>query len=413
LAQAERKNMERMAESVPDTDEQALHHFLSNSPWDADGVVGHVAERANDVLEKGDRCLLIDETGIPKKGEKSVGVARQWCGSLGKVDNCQVGVFAVLGRGKHAAPIDYRLYLPKVWVDDEKRCRLAGVPSHRMAPLRKHDLALEMVRAARKRGIDFSWVGFDGFYGEDPTFLRQLDQDGEIFMADVHCDQRIWLEDPRPQVPQRRSRRGRKPEKLKARSKPLRVDKWVYQQPPSAWRRVQVRDTTKGELVVDMLHQRVWLWDREEPGAHQWHLVVRREVDGSKTKYSLSNAPEGTPLARLAFQQAQRFWVERAFQDAKQHCGLDEYQARGWRGWHHHMALVLMSMQFMLEQRLRNQDLYPLLSCADIVSLLKHFLPKRAADRNEVFRQMEVRHKKRQAAIDSAYKIQGVRPDGA
>jgi len=400
--------MERMAEAVPETDAQALQNFLSNSPWDPDAVIGHVAERANDALGK-DKCLLIDETGIPKKGEKSVGVGRQWCGALGKVDNCQVAVFAVLGHSRHAAPIDCRLFLPKSWVKDRERCKQAGVPSHRLKYLRKHDLALEMVRTARDRGIDFTWVGCDGFYGEDPDFLRKLDQMDEIFMADVHCDQMIWLEDPQPHVPPRRSQRGRKPKKLKAQSASIRVDTWVHQQPSSAWQRTRVRDTTKGNLVVDMLHQRVWLWDGKEANAHQWHLVVRREVDGNKIKYSLSNAHSDTPLVRLAFQQAQRYWVERAFQDAKQQCGLDEYQFRGWRGWHHHMALVLMAMQFMLEQRLQNQELYPLLSSADIVSLLKYFLPKRVADQEEVFRQMAIRHKKRQAAIDSAWKIQSRR----
>jgi SRSO17 transposase len=407
LVQAEKRNMERMAEAVPDADEQSLQHFLSSSPWDADAVIGKVAERSNEVLQDGeDRCLLIDETSFIKKGTHSVGVARQWSGTLGKVDNCQVGVFGVLGHGIHATPIDCRLYLPKSWVEDPERCERAGVPLDRIVLLRKQDLALEIVDTARQRGVSFSWVGCDGFYGKDPGFLRALDRRGEFFVADVHKDQMVWTEDPGLQIPPRTSSRGRPPEKPKARIPPIRVDKLADQAPSSAWQRVTVRETTKGDLVVDVLHKQVWLWDGEEPLPQQWHLIVRRELDGSKLKYTLSNFPADTPVEHLAYAQAQRYWVERAFQDAKQNCGLDDYQVRGWLGWHHHMALVMMAMEFMLEERLKNQAIYPLLTCADIVSLLRYFLPKRAVTEEEILRQMTIRHKKRQSAIDSARKLQ-------
>jgi SRSO17 transposase len=413
LVQAEKKNMERMAEMVPESNEQALQHFVSNSPWDANAVMDQVAMRSNEALQDGeDRCLLIDETACLKKGTKSVGVSRQWAGTSGKVDNCQVGVFAVLGHGIYATPIDCRLHLPENWVEDPERCEAAGVPSHRIKLLRKHDLALEMVEGARQKGISFSWVGCDGFYGEDPAFLRDLDKMGEVFVADVHKDQMVWIEDPEPRVPPRKSTRGRAPEKLEPRMSPVRVDLLAAQAPASSWQRVTVRETTKGKLVVDIFHQRVWLWDGEESSAHEWHLIVRREIDGGKLKYTLSNAPADTSVERLAFAQAQRYWVERAFQESKQHSGLDDYQVRGWLAWHHHMALVMMAMQFMLEEKLKHQDLYPLLSCADIVSLLKYALPKRAVTQEEILRQMEIRHKKRKSAIESARKIQAKRLAG-
>ncbi|MBF0566120.1 MAG: transposase [Nitrospirae bacterium] len=149
----------------------------------------------------------------PKKGKKSVGVSRQWIGQLGKVDNCQAGVFAALGC--YVAPIDFRLYLPEVWTDDKNRCRDAGVPEEAMVFKRKHDLALEMVDYARSKGISFNWVGFDGLYGEDPAFLRSLDKMGEIFVADVHKNQRIYLENPEPVVPSSKSGKGKEPTKLK------------------------------------------------------------------------------------------------------------------------------------------------------------------------------------------------------
>jgi SRSO17 transposase len=400
--------MERMAEVVPDSDDQSLQHFLTHSPWDEGAVIDQIAQDADQLIGgKADSCLLIDESSFAKNGTKSVGVARQWCGRRGKVDNCQVGVFAILGCKTHSVPIDCRLFLPQAWVQDEQRCLAAGVPKEAIEFNRKHDLALQMVISTRARGVRFNWVGCDSLYGEDPSFLRALDQMHEIFMADVHKDQHIYLQDPAPIVPRARSKRGRKPSRLKAQTKPIQVHEWVQQQPDEAWRRLTIRDTTKGKLRVDMLHQRVWLWDGKATQAKHWHLIVRREVNGSKIKYSLSNAPANTALKRLAYMQAQRYWVERSFQDSKSSCGMSDYQARSWLSWHHHMALIMMAMLFILEQRLLYKDSHPLLSCADIISLLCNFLPKRSITSKEVLHQLEVRHRKREASIQSAYRKQG------
>ena len=407
LMQARRKNMERMAEVVIDSDEQALQHFLSNSPWDEREVLDQVARDA-DVLLGGtpDSALLIDESGITKKGRHSVGVSRQWNGRLGKVDNCQVGVFAALNRGALATLIDVRLYLPKVWVDDAKRCASAGVPKAAQCLRSKADLALEMVQHNRRLGIRFAWVGMDGGYGKEPALLRALDRAHEVFMADVHKDQQVYLEDPRPHVPAWTGR-GRQPTRAAAQTPAQRVDAWVAAQPDTAWQRVTLRDSTKGELIIEVLHERVWLWDGAEPAAHEWHLLVRRELGArADRKYSLSNAAADTPVWRLAQMQGQRFWVERTFQDGKSHAGLDHYQARGWRAWHHHMALVMMAMLFMLEERVAAADTVPLLSCSDVETLLAHFLPRRDVSIDEVIRQMQVRHAKRQAAIDYAFEKQ-------
>ncbi len=187
----------------------------------------------------------------------------------------------------------------------------------------------------------------------------------------------------------------------------MRVDDWTRQQPITAWQSVTLRDGTKGPLRVDILHQRVWLWDGEEAQAQLWHLIVRREIDDpTEIKYSLSNAAADTPAPRLAFMQGQRYWIERALQQGKQDVGLGDYQVRGWRGWHHHMTLVMMAMLFLLEERRLHQQTRPLLSGRDIRALLNHFLPWRDTTLEEVLRQMEARHRKRQAAIDSAYRQQ-------
>ena len=408
LLQAETKNMERMEEVIPDADHQALQHMLSASAWSERAVLDRVAQDANRLLGGyEDSALLIDESGCPKKGTQSVGVARQWCGQLGKVENCQVGVFAALSRGSDVTLIDERLFLPEVWTTDAARCQAAGIPKAQRGFQRKTDLALAMITHARQQGIGFAWVGFDGFYGNDPAFLRALEDQGEIFVGDAHKDQRIYLEDPQPIIPPAKAPRGRPPTALQAQAPALRVDRWVQQQPATAWQPVTLRDGTKGSLRVDILHQRVWLWDGEEAQARQWHLIVRREIDDpTEIKYSLSNAMADTPAPRLAFMQGQRYWVEHALRQGKQDVGLGDYQVRGWRGWHHHLALVMMAMLFLLEERQLHQQTRPLLSGRDIRALLNHFLPRRDTTLAEVLRQMEVRHRKRQAATDSAYRKQ-------
>jgi SRSO17 transposase len=178
-----------------------------------------------------------------------------------------------------------------------------------------------------------------------------------VFLADVHKDQRIYPVDPDPVVLPLQSKKGRKPSRLKAQTAAVRVDKWVAQQSEDDWQRLSLRNTTNGKLIVDVLHKQVWLWDGEESRAHPWHLIVRREVKSpGKLKYSLSNAPTDMSTDRLAYTQAQRFWIERSFQDAKNQCGMSDYQARGWRSWHHHMAMVLLVMLFFLEERILHKE---------------------------------------------------------
>lgn len=407
LMQAIKKNIERMIEVVPDANYQAVHNFVSESPWEHAPVTGQVARDCERLLGGGpDTSLIIDESGLPKKGKESVGVARQWCGRLGKLDNCQVGVFAALSCGARVSLIDERLYLPEEWTKDKKRCRKVGVPAD-VRFKTKSELAYDMILAQRAMGTRFAWVGLDGGYGKDTPLLCALDDAPEVFVADVHKDQLIYLANPAPFIPERQGKIGKFPTRLVAKIKGLRVDKWVARQPKTAWQRLTIRDATKGKLQADFLFRRVWIWNKAEAKARCWHLVVRREEGAEETiKYSLSNAPEVITKRRLAFMQGQRFFVERALQDAKSHAGMDHYQIRGWRAWHHHMALVMMAMLFMLETRINNKDRIPLLSCGDIETLLAHFLPRRDVTKAEVLRQMQYRHHQRQASIDSAYSRQ-------
>lgn len=399
LMQAGLRNLERMVEAVPDAVWHEQQHFATYSPWNANGLMKHVACDADRLIGGQDDSFLVgDESAFSKKGDKSVGVARQWNGRLGKVDNCQVGVFTALARRDRVTLIDTRLFLPEEWTKDKKRCRRAGVPEDRLEHRTKPELLFEMVKKHRANGLRFAWTSVDALYGNDPAFLRGLEDEGETFMADVHCDQHIYLDDPRPYRPRRKSKRGRKPTRLKARRKSIRVDQWVAQQPATAWQTVTVRQTTKGELTVRVLHRLVWLWNGKEERARQWHLIVCEKIaETPQRKYSLSNAAHDTPRKRLAYMQSQRYWVERALQDAKSQAGLDEYQVRRWNGWHHHMAMCMLVQLFLLETKIKHANQCPLISCADVRRLLNHLLPRRDATLAEVIRQMMLRHQQRAA----------------
>jgi SRSO17 transposase len=264
-----------------------------------------------------------------------------------------------------------------------------------------------MVQDARRRGLRFRWVGLDGGYGKEPWLLRALSREGEVWVADVHCDQRIYLEDPRPIVVEGRSRNGQTILRRVAQSEAVRVDRWAAAEPDTAWNKVAFRESTKGSLVVEVLHRRVWLWDGEEAEAHCWHLLVRREIGSAEEiKYSLSNAPKTTTTERLTFQQGQRYWVEQSLRNAKSEAGMGDYQLRLWLGWHHHMAMVMLAMLFMFEVRRDHKEDLSLLSCHDVVEVLRGLLPRANVTYEAVFGQLQERHRRRQASIDSAYRKQ-------
>lgn len=396
--------MERMAEVVPCSDSQVLQNFLTHSSWDHQAAMDKVAEHANDWVGGDEGSgLYIDETCFAKKGKHSVGVARQWNGRLGKTDNCQVGVFGALGKGQHVSLIDARLYLPEAWIGDPKRCDKAGIPHQARVHKTKPELAREIVERARSNGVRFEWVGMDAVYGSSFHLLQWLDDHGETFVADVRKNRHIYLQDPAPYMPESRPGKGRPRRRLCSDQKPVTVGAWVAGQPDSAWKRTTLRDGERGSLTVELLRTPVWIWDKESAAVHQWQLICRRAVNAPNTiKYSLSNAPSDISTSRLGRMQAQRFWVERAFQNAKSHMGMGHYQARKWVSWHRHMALVMMAQQFMLQERMINSETFPLLSCYDIQIMLCNTLPARKVDPQTTKAMMIERHRRRQAAMESA-----------
>jgi len=423
LAQAENCTFAAMATVVDDSCAQQFQHFISNSPWDHKPVLAQIGQDADRLLGgKPSSCLIIDESSFAKQGDRSVGVARQWSGRLGKVDNCQVAVFAVLTDGQRHTPIDMRLYLPKGWIDDPARCDQAGVPLDARTLTSKSEHAVDIVRQARARGMQFEWAGVDAGYGKEPAFLRALDDMNEVFVADIHRTQRIWTERPELAVPPSQPGRGRPAQKRQASAEPITVESLAKRFGVSDWMRCVLRDGTRGELRVDIGHRRVWVWDGEEETPRCWHLIVRREVKSEKTiKYTLSNpafryagirqrnawnAAADTPVLRLGQMQGQRYWVERAFEDAKGECGLADYQALSWRSWHHHVTMVMLAMLFIAEQRVAHQPGLALLTPRDIVEMLKETLPRKPEGKDALVARINQRHQRRHRAIESRFRTQ-------
>jgi SRSO17 transposase len=274
LIQAGRKNMERMEEAVPDLDYEGVQNFISQSPWDAQTLVDEVAAQADGLLGgASDSRLIIDETCFTKKGDKSVGVARQYNGRLGKLDNCQVAVFASLSAGRHSTLVGTRLYLPKSWVKEPERCRKAGIPQERQVVRSKTQLALELVADARRQGLRFGMICVDGGYGKDGQFLGALDEMGEDFVAEVHSSQSVYEENPwlnEKEFTKGKRRRG----DGQSWRQPERIDQWAARQPAEDWQRLEVREGARGPVEVHYLARRIWVADvQSRQSVLRWALV--------------------------------------------------------------------------------------------------------------------------------------------
>jgi SRSO17 transposase len=412
--EAGKRNMERINEELELSGNgyERVQQFITDSPWSASRLVSEIALNMSIFYAeqwKGqgqDIGYIIDESAHIKKGKNSVGVARQYAGVLGKVENCQVGVYVSLVCNTHSSLINERLFLPTSWTSDPKRCDKAGIPQEHRTFKTKLELALDMVKADREAGIAFDWVGGDGLYGHGLELGNALDVMGLTFLLDVHCNQFIYPVKPHLGVPECTSIRGARPTKPRADADPIRVDSYAKQLLPQEWQTVAVRDGTKGPLMLSAHKARVWVWDGASDDPIERTLVITRNPADNKIKYSLSNADYfDTSIHRLTYMQAQRYWVERAFQEAKSELGMSDYQVRKWNAWHHHMALVMLALAFIVKERVLFKEECPLLSCRDVRLMIISMLLNEPADVDRRIAQMEIRHEQRRKDIERYYKL--------
>jgi SRSO17 transposase len=267
----------------------------------------------------------------------------------------------------------------------------------------KGEIALALLLRLRREGLRYSHVVFDAGYGHLPWLLNDLDDEGETFFGEIHADQSIYLENPQSAIPERTSSRGKAPKTLRAQTEVQTVTDWARAQPESAWRRLSVRPGEKSEVIAEYLTRRVHVWNGKAPTARCWHLLVRREIEGRKLKFCFANVKPQGSLRRLASMQADRHFVERAFEDAKSTCGMADYQARGWQAWHHHMALVMIALMFLAKERLAYREITAsMLSCHDLIDIVRHKLPSKVKTDNDLVAMIEDRHRRRLKAMQSA-----------
>jgi SRSO17 transposase len=350
----ERRNAENIAEAMSGGPVRSLQAFITTGVWPDREILTELRGLVVEILGDDDAVWNSDETGFPKKGTKSVGVKRQYSGTLGRTDNCQVAVFANYSSAKGHTFMDRRLYLPEEWASDSDRREEAGVPAGLIFRT-KPELALEMVAGAVSEQIPFRWVGGDSVYGNSPTFVQGVRQLGKWYVLDVSSEAHVWTKQPQVIPPEQRPKQGRG----RSYTQPLvigeskQVDQVVAALPASAWHRVTVAEGSQGPLIYE--YAEVWAWFSEEglPGPRERLLARRSLGQEPELKYHRSNAPPEVPLNKVTQVRATRWTIEEDIKSAKGQCGLDEYETRGWVGWHHHTTLSLLALTFLVLQRVR------------------------------------------------------------
>src|SRR5918911_1429398 len=364
LLPGERESVEPMAARVDPARvgaaHQSLHHFVAKAAWDDDALLAAVrAYTLPAMLERGPiRAWLVDDTGLPKKGKLSVGVARQYCGQLGKRDNCQVAVTLSVATEHASLPIAYRLYLPEARADDPARRAMAGVPEE-VGFATKPAIALEQIGRALADGVPPGVVVTDAGYGNDTDFRDGVTAAGLAYVAGILGTTGLWPPGAGPLPAASWSGRGRPPKRLRRgpEHQPLAAEGLATGLPAGAWRSVTWREGTAGPLTspfaavpVRPAHDDFPLG---EPRAEEWLLAEWPEGEEGPTKYWLSTLPEAAALEELVAAAKLRWRVERDFEELKRELGLGHFEGRGWRGFHHHASLCIAAYGFLVAERCR------------------------------------------------------------
>jgi len=317
LANVPRRNGWQLAEHAGDATPKNIQHFLGRARWDADEVRDDLQQYVIEHLAEKDGVLIIDETGFLKKGTKSAGVGRQYSGTAGRIENCQIGVFLAYRSSKGHALIDRELYLPKAWCDDRGRCDEARIPDTKEFAT-KPSLAREMLKRAVHAGIPARWVAADEVYGSDSKFRNLLEKQGLNYVVTISCQQRLFLDDVR-----------------------CRVDEHVQAMRHSAWKKRSCGRGTKGDRVYEWAF--VPFGILTDDGKRKGLLVRRSLKDKTDIAYYFTLAPARTRLQTLVKVAGSRWAIEECFEQSKQETGLDEYEVRSWHAWYRHITLSMFA----------------------------------------------------------------------
>jgi SRSO17 transposase len=359
LLDGERKSIEPMASRIPDADVQALRQFVGQSPWAVDVVQQQLARKVVDLLSEPEVWIL-DETSFPKAGEHSVGVARQYCGALGKVANCQVAVTLHWSSAEASCPLSWRLYLPKSWIENAERAQEVKLPKD-LTYRSQAELALELIDQMLSWEVPRLPVVADSAYGNSFEFREQLRRRQLFYVMAVEATTVVWTEDPHaiPVPPSAPTGRPRRYPPLDSMPTPQDLARIARQLPSSAWKKMKWRAGSRGPQRSRCTQLKVWAahkWRSQEHPERvaEWLLIEWPEGESAPTKYWLAQLGKGRPgLRRLVTLAHARWRIEMDYRELKDELGLDHFEGRHWLGWHHHVTLVTLAYAFLRSEQAR------------------------------------------------------------
>lgn len=351
LMDMERKNCWQIAEArkIPPENLKSLQHFLYGSPWEWQPVIDEMANLVYEHLRSDDGILVVDESGVRRWGDKSVGIARQYLGSVGKVDNGQVAVYLTYASAEATGFLNSRLFIPEGWFASRVRCREAGIPDE-VIFRKKPELASEMVESAYLNGIRARWLTADELYGNNPSFLDAVNAMGIWYVAEVPTTLEVWRVRPKVFLPSPKKGPGRKrkkPRLARKRDRSTTVAKLAKHFGPKVWQRIQVATGTQGPRLYEFAFLPIVEKRKGLPARDGWLMVRRSLGQNPEIKYYISNAPTGVNLEEMAVVGSERWRVEGAIKEAKGQTGLDESEGRNWKHWHHHTTLSILAHAFL------------------------------------------------------------------
>ncbi len=364
LLPGERKSVEPIAARLAPENvrrmHQSLHHVVSDAPWSDEEVLRAVRNYALPAMQRKGPvvCWVVDDTGFPKKGSHSVGVTRQYCGQVGKQENCRVAVSLSVATWTSSLPIAWRLYLPEIWAHDPKRRKAAGIPEEVQFET-KPKIALRQIREAVEEGVARGVVVADAGYGTDGQFRKGITELNLEYVVGVQSSASVWEPGKEP-LPAKAFQGTGRPPRLLRRDKdhqPVSARQLALTLPAEAWKAVNWRQGTKHKLRsrfaavrIRPAHRDYW---QAEPHPEEWLLIEWPKAEGEPTKYWLSTLPVGTKLKDLVALAKQRWIIEQNYEELKQELGLGHYEGRGWRGFHHHATLCIAAYGFLVAERSR------------------------------------------------------------
>jgi len=362
LLPLERKSVEPMAARLAPGNvrqmHQSLHHIVAEAAWSDEAVLAEVRRQVLPSMTRQHplAAWIVDDTGFPKKGTHSVGVTRQYCGQVGKQDNCRVAVSVSVTTGQASLPLAYRLYLPEIWAQDRARRSQVGVPEE-IEFQTKQEIALDQIRSLVAEEVPRAPVLADAAYGNDHGFREGLEALGFSYAVGIQSSTSVWPPGSAPLPAKARGVMGRPPKLLQRDEKysPLSVKELALCLSPGDLRRVSWREGTRGTMASRFAALRVRVahrdYERSQPRPEQWLLFEWPKTEKEPTKYWLSNLPESISLRRLVATAKLRWRIERDYEELKQELGLGHYEGRNWRGFHHHATLCIAAYGFLEAER--------------------------------------------------------------